>query len=203
MRLPSFEGRVMRLSFNQHSGHEYVFVPCWCYPAHVAALRQTDPLYEESYLFVGTRFVCFWRDSLHWARASSFTRFLDHTQRRTALGTTPLVEWSARHRDLYLTTHNSHNGQTSMPRGGIRTHNSHKRAVADLRLRQRDHWDRPGVIRVFRNRNNTSPQWRTQDFFRGGSTNSVEDRGQTERGSGGVSPLVRGSGGSCNLVQEI
>ena len=37
----------------------------------------------------------------------------------------------------------------------------------------------------------------------GGSTNSVEDRGQKERGSGGGSPLVRGSGGSCNLVQEI
>jgi len=35
-----------------------------------------------------------------------------------------------------------------------------------------------------------------------GSTNSVEDRGQRERGSGGGSPLVRGSGGSCNLVQE-
>ena len=40
-------------------------------------------------------------------------------------------------------------------------------------------------------------------FFEGGSTNSVEDRGQRERGSGGGSPLVRGSGGSCNLVQEI
>ena len=38
---------------------------------------------------------------------------------------------------------------------------------------------------------------------RGGSTNSVEDRGQRERGSGGGSPLVRVSGGSCNLVQEI
>jgi len=47
-------------------------------------------------------------------------------------------------------------------------------------------------------------QWRTQNFFRwGGSTNSVEDRGQRERGSGGGSPLLRGSGGSCNLVQEI
>jgi hypothetical protein len=40
-------------------------------------------------------------------------------------------------------------------------------------------------------------------FFGGGSTNSVEDRGQRERGSGGGSPLVRGSGGSCNFVQEI
>ena len=37
----------------------------------------------------------------------------------------------------------------------------------------------------------------------GDSTNSVEDRGQKERRSGGFSLLVRDSGGSCNLVQEI
>jgi hypothetical protein len=35
------------------------------------------------------------------------------------------------------------------------------------------------------------------------STNSVEGRGQRERESGDSSPLVRGSGGSCNFVQEI
>ena len=40
-------------------------------------------------------------------------------------------------------------------------------------------------------------------LFGGASTNSVEDRGQREWGSGGSSPLVRGSGGSCKLVQEI
>ena len=40
-------------------------------------------------------------------------------------------------------------------------------------------------------------------LFGGDSTNSVEDREQRERGSGDGSPLVRGSGGSCNLVQEI
>ena len=39
-------------------------------------------------------------------------------------------------------------------------------------------------------------------LFVGGSTTSVEDRGQRERGSGGGSPLVRGSGGRCNLLQE-
>jgi len=39
-----------------------------------------------------------------WARVSSFTKFLDHTQRRTTVGRTPLDEWSARRRDLYLTT---------------------------------------------------------------------------------------------------
>jgi hypothetical protein len=44
-----------------------------------------------------------------------------------------------------------------------------------------------------------------RNFVRGGggSTNSVDDGGQRERGSGGSSPLVMGSGGSCNLVQEI
>jgi len=49
-------------------------------------------------------------------------------------------------------------------------------------------------------------QWRTQELFSGGvrdSTNSIEDRGQRERGSGGGSPPVRDSGGSCNLVRGI
>ena len=36
-----------------------------------------------------------------------------------------------------------------------------------------------------------------------GSTNSVEDRGERERGCGAGSPLFTGSGGRCNLVQEI
>jgi hypothetical protein len=77
-----------------------------------------------------------------WARASSFTRFLDHTQRRTSVSRTPLDEWSARRRDLYLTTHNTHNRQTSMLPGGIRTHSLSGRSAADLRLTSRCHWDR-------------------------------------------------------------
>ena len=48
--------------------------------------------------------------------ASSLTRFLDHTQRRATVGRTPLDEWSVRRRDLYLTTHNTHNRKTSMSR---------------------------------------------------------------------------------------
>jgi len=35
------------------------------------------------------------------------------------LGKTPLDERSARRRDLYLTTHNTHNRQTSMPSSGF------------------------------------------------------------------------------------
>jgi hypothetical protein len=58
----------------------------------------------------------FWGDSPQWARASSFRRFLDHThtQRCITLGRTPLDEWSARSRDLYLTTHNTHSRHTSI-----------------------------------------------------------------------------------------
>ena len=70
-------------------------------------------------IFVVCLFVCFWRESRQWTRASSFTRFLDHPQRRTTVGMTPLDEWSARRRDLYLTTHNTHNRQTSMPLVGF------------------------------------------------------------------------------------
>ena len=58
--------------------------------------------------------VCFWRDSPHWARASSFTRFLDYIQWRTTVGRTPLDEWSAHCRDLYLTKRNTHKTQTAM-----------------------------------------------------------------------------------------
>ena len=60
-----------------------------------------------------------WPNSPQWAKASSFTRFLDHTQLRTTFSRTPLNKWSARRRDLYLTTHIIHNRQTSMPPVGF------------------------------------------------------------------------------------
>jgi hypothetical protein len=47
--------------------------------------------------------------------AFSLLRFLHHTQRRTTVGKTLLDEWSARRRELYLTAHNTHKRQTSMP----------------------------------------------------------------------------------------
>jgi hypothetical protein len=45
--------------------------------------------------------------------------FLDHTQRRSTVGRTPLDEWSACRRDFYLTTHDTHNRQISMPPVGF------------------------------------------------------------------------------------
>ena len=44
-------------------------------------------------------------------------------------------------------------------------------------------------------------QWLNREFCSGeGSTDSVEDRGQKERESGGGSPLVRGSGKSSRIT---
>jgi hypothetical protein len=44
---------------------------------------------------------------------------ISHTLRRATLCRTPLDQWSARRRDLYLTTHNTHNKQTSIPFAGF------------------------------------------------------------------------------------
>ena len=55
---------------------------------------------------------------------SKYFRFLHHTQERTTVGRTPLDEWSARRRDLYLT-------KNDYARGGIRTRNPSRRAAAD------------------------------------------------------------------------
>jgi hypothetical protein len=74
----------------------------------------------------------FWRNSPARARASSILRFVDHIQWHNTVGRTPLDEWSARSRDLYLTTHNTHNRHTSMPI---------KLSAADNRFRRTGHLD--------------------------------------------------------------
>jgi hypothetical protein len=43
----------------------------------------------------------------------------DHTQGHNAVGRIPMDDGSAHRRDLYLTTHNTQNRQTSMPLAGF------------------------------------------------------------------------------------
>ena len=75
------------------------------------------------FIFFFIYFILFyfllWRCDPTRFMASSLLRFLDHTQRRTTVGRTPLDEWSARRRDLYLTTHDTHNRQTSVSPVGL------------------------------------------------------------------------------------
>ena len=67
--------------------------------------------------------IFFWRDNplvgldLHPHSQGLFS--LDHTHRHITVGSTLLNECSARSRDLYLTTHNTHNRKTSMPPVGF------------------------------------------------------------------------------------
>jgi hypothetical protein len=63
------------------------------------------------------------------------------TQRRATVGSTPLDEWSARRRVLYLTTQHTQQTNIHAP-GGIRTHDRSRRVAVDLRLRPRGRWDR-------------------------------------------------------------
>jgi len=99
-------------------------------------------------------FVClffsFWRNSPQWAMASSFTRFLDHTQRRPQavrlLWTRDqLVAETSTWQHTTLTT-----DKYPCPPGGIRTHNLSGRASADPRLRV---W-----LHCSQNRHNTANQ---------------------------------------------
>ena len=102
------------------------------------------------YIYIYIYIYTFWHNSPSVGQGfSSFIRFLDDTQWRTIVGRSPLDEWSARRRDLYLTTHNTHNKQTSMAPSGIRTHNLSRRAAADLRLRPRGYWDRHNYMYIY------------------------------------------------------
>jgi hypothetical protein len=90
---------------------------------------------------------------------SSFTKFRDHTQ-RTTIGRTPLDEWSARRRDLYL-NNTQHTKQTNIHiPGGIRTHVRGKPAAVDLRLNPRGHWDRFIKVNLLLNIGSGRLTWR-------------------------------------------
>ena len=93
--------------------HYWIFVSGFYFLNH--SFYKLPSLCVWSLLF----FFSLWRCGPAQAMASPFTRFLDHTQRRTTVGRTPLDEWSPRRRDLYLTTHNTYNRQASMPPVGF------------------------------------------------------------------------------------
>jgi hypothetical protein len=59
--------------------------------------------HTHTYIYIYIYIV--WRCGLTQPMASSFLNFLDHKQRRTALGRTTLAEWSALRIDPYLKTH--------------------------------------------------------------------------------------------------
>ena len=96
-------------------------VSSWVFQLDCKQLKMAV-LNKLGHIFFYWRYNPLWVCSLQpssGATASSRTRFLDHTQRHATVGRTPLDEWSVRRRDLYLTTHNTHNRQISMPQVGF------------------------------------------------------------------------------------
>jgi hypothetical protein len=81
-----------------------IYVTCWTLLILIAFFSFVLILTSFCLLIVGVEGYC-----LH------LTTFSD----TYTLGETPLDERSARCKDLYLTTHNSHKGQTSMPLAGF------------------------------------------------------------------------------------
>jgi hypothetical protein len=91
----------------EFSKHCY-FCYCWC--------CFTDRVIKETTKNedMGLVFLFLAQQSFSGAGPPHSRGFLDHKQRRTTVSRTSLDEWSARRRDLYLTTHNTRNRQTSM-----------------------------------------------------------------------------------------
>jgi hypothetical protein len=74
--------------------------------------RQNNLVKHGQHIF----FFSYGSTALYGPGPPRFVRFHGHTHlRHTTVGRTPLDEGPARRRDLYLTTHNTHKRQTSMP----------------------------------------------------------------------------------------
>jgi hypothetical protein len=109
-------GRVQEAHFPHKAADKIPILRCTCWRIFLLQYSLERPVCvsELAFNYSNSYFFFFGLDSPQWVMASSFTSFLDHTQRRTRVGRTPLDKWSARRRDLYLTTHNNHNRQTSI-----------------------------------------------------------------------------------------
>jgi hypothetical protein len=89
-----FEMWVLELPFNGFLWTRYF--DCWlCSYLHVVCCRNFYPC-GAAVLRGAMTFSCL-----------ICLMFLGHTPRNITVGSTPLDEWSARHRDPYLTTHNT------------------------------------------------------------------------------------------------
>ena len=150
---PAWVQRVLWLWSSPRGGSKRSFIPrvhCsyatfWVItPTRInCIMRSISPRSIPVNLHVNfSHFFFLWRCDPKRVMASSSLRFLDHTRRRTTVGSTPLDEWSAHRRDLHLTTHNTHNRQISLPPVGFEPTIPAGERPADLRLRPRGHWDR-------------------------------------------------------------
>jgi hypothetical protein len=131
---PSCVYLSLNICFLFRSTNVYSRGPYICFPSS-RLHRSVYSLHFGVCVHTGRQWTCSFSS---WGNSPSGSGHLHYqgftiTLRHTPLHRTPLDEWSARRRDLYLATYNTH---------GIQTHNSCKRAAADPCLRPRGHQDR-------------------------------------------------------------
>ena len=99
-----------RPSVTLHALH----LPCFSYGTQQIRIQLITTIFIIK-IHITLFFLCL--NSPMRARASSFLRFLRvyHIQWHTTVDRIPLDEGSARRRDVYLTIHDTHKRQTSMP----------------------------------------------------------------------------------------
>jgi hypothetical protein len=110
---------------------EMLVTDCQCRTLQICNM-QCDKMLSATFFFF------FGMITPQWVLASSFIKFLDHTQWHTTVGRTPLDEWSAHRRDLWQHTTLTTDIHAS---GGISTHDLSRWAAVHPRLRPRGHWD--------------------------------------------------------------
>jgi hypothetical protein len=76
-------------------------------------------VFPKSNNYVNQHLLFQWLTAPWGPRPPHCSRLHDHTLRHTTLGRMCLDEGPPRRRDLYLTTHNTHKRQTSMPSAGL------------------------------------------------------------------------------------
>ena len=119
------------LRFSCHSFHQCCVLIChitWGVVLGPSDSRSSQPL-KIHLVNIYTRYsnvwnhkhILFWRCGPTRSMDSSSTRILDYTRRLTTVCRTSLYEWSARRRDLQLTTHNTHKRETFIPPTGFET----------------------------------------------------------------------------------
>jgi len=95
--------RSVTLAYVRRLKHE--FIGSVTFENFVRVKKKKKHIRSFSSVIIYIYFFLLWRCDPTQVMASSFLRFLDHTQRHNTVGMTPLDEWSARRRELYLKTH--------------------------------------------------------------------------------------------------
>ena len=119
----------------------------WRKPVLCIPVRMSGSIFANNYTGAsiiekgGVSFFVIPKFSTYSSQVQSVTAAPDSAQQHT-VAWIPLNEWSARHRDLYLTKHNTRKRQTSIHPAGFEPPNPSKHAAVNPLLWPRGHLDR-------------------------------------------------------------